>query len=173
MITGMELFSGYMILYTLSFGIAVFFLLLSITGIGGEHEVGHDISHDFDHDIDHDLDHDVDHGSSGESIFNSFLSLLGVKKCPFSIVMMMFFLFFTLFGFITVIILKPILITPYIFAPICYVTSLILSFILTGRLAGLIGKFMPSKETYVQRSTALIGKIGKAIYTFKNNKGYI
>jgi amino acid transporter len=152
------------------------------------HEVDHDISHDVqaeaDHDISHETDqvilHDAAHADGHEMIpaaqdglMQTVINVLGVGKTSFSIIIMTFFFLFTLVGLGTNIIIKSLAHSPYVFGLLSYLIALFGSFFLTGKLAKLIGKMMPTQETYILKESTLVGKIGKSVYEFTNNRGFI
>lgn len=187
-----ELFEWYNVGYFGAFSLAILFLILAIMGVG-EHdtdadvdhdlELDHDLDHDLElnHDVDHDIDHDVDHDAEHDmeshvestGIGNTILSLIGVGKCPLSIIIMSFLLLFTLIGIGSNMILKHILIEPVIYGSISYVLSAVAGFFLTGLLARGIGRLLPTKETYIQGKKGLVGKIGEAVYDFSKPEGFI
>lgn len=171
----------YNIGYAGTFILGLIFLVMAIFGSeagdgSAEHDIGHEIDHDVEHDIGHDADHDAEHDiSSGMklTIAHSFLSILGIGRCPFSIIMMSFFFLFTFIGLSANILLKSLLAAFPIYGVMSYIFSMILGFFLTGRLAGIIGKLMPTCETYVRQESSLVGKLGKSVYSFTDDRGYV
>lgn len=176
--------------YLGTFILGLMFLIMSLMGMG-EHEVGHDIEHDVDHDIDHDVGHETDHDATAKidyvhehgaeahsaaakgddmSAMHFVLNLLGVGRCPLSIIIMCWLFIFSVTGVISNIILKNILFTPYIYGPISYVGAFFISFTLTGFLARLVGKIMPTNETSVLASEDFVGSIGKVLYEFDSEQ---
>ena len=101
------------------------------------------------------------------------MTLLGIGRCPFSIIIMSFCFLFSVIGFSSNVVLKRVLPVPVVFGSISYGFSFVAGFLLTGSLARLIGRILPTKETYVHKSTELVGKTGKAVYDFKDGKGFI
>ncbi|MFH0779263.1 MAG: hypothetical protein V1928_00210 [Parcubacteria group bacterium] len=178
--------------YLGTFILGIMFLIMSMMGIGGDHDadvsadhdIGHDASHDADHNADHDAPHKIDyiaeHGAgahhtataneSGAGIIHFLLNLLGVGRCPLSIIMMTFLLLFALVGVCSNIILKNILVTPYIYGPISYVGAFFASFTLTGSLARLIGRWMPSSRTSILSTDDMLGSIATITYISKDGK---
>jgi ABC-type nickel/cobalt efflux system permease component RcnA len=153
-----------------------------------DHDVDQDVDHDVDQDADQDVDHDADHEVShdheaghnhdvshptGPGIFQSLLALLGIGRCPLSIIIMSFCFLFSLIGFGSNLVLKGLLRVPLVFGTVSYGVAFIVGLFLTGSLARLIGKILPTKETYVQKSTDLVGKTGTAVYDFQDGKGFI
>lgn len=173
--------------YLGTFILGLMFLFMSLMGMG-EHEIGHDIDHDVDHDVDHNTEHDsttkidyisehgagAHHGAAAEggnmSAMHFMLNLLGVGRCPLSIIMMCWLFIFSVTGVISNIILKNILFTPYIYGPISYVGAFFISFSLTGFLARLVGKIMPTNETSVLASEDFVGSVGKVLYEFDSEQ---
>ncbi|MBT5503403.1 DUF1449 family protein [Candidatus Falkowbacteria bacterium] len=170
--------------YLATFILGLMFLVLAVMGVG-EHDAAaeHDLDHDIDHDIDveHDVetDHDVGHESEHDheveqahGLMHSILNLLGIGRCPLSIIMMTFLFLFTGIGIGSLLILKPITFTSVIFGTVSYSVAFLGALFLTGSIARLIGRYLPTKETYVKGTASLHGKIGKANYDFSDNTGF-
>ncbi len=192
-----ELWKWYNVGYVGVFLLGLMFLVISLMGLEGgggdaDHDVDHDVDHDMDHDVDHDADvshdHDADAGHDHEqdhehehdaehemehSFFHNLMTLIGLGRCPLSIIIMSFCFLFSLIGFGSNLLLKPMVLTPVIYGSVSYVLAFIVGFFLTGALARLIGKVLPTKETFVHEHRELVGKTGKAVYDFQDGKGFI
>ena len=175
-IVGSEFFLWYGVGYFCTFILGVMFLVIALLGLG-EHEaaVDHDIDHDFDidHDIDHDFEHDHDVGHEMEHehhFFQSILSLLGIGRCPMSIVIMTFLFTFSVIGVIALIITKPILGVAAIYGLVSYGLAFFGAFFMTGSFARLIGRLLPSYESSIKSKRELAGKIGTVLYDFDTAK---
>ncbi|NJL59950.1 MAG: YqiJ family protein [Desulfobacteraceae bacterium] len=135
-------------------------------------DIEHDVEHDIEHDADHDAEHDISSGMK-LTIAHSFLSILGIGRCP-------------LLNHYDELLfpvhlhrserehpLKSSLAAFPIYGVMSYIFSMILGFFLTGRLAGIIGKLMPTCETYIRQESSLVGRLGKSVYNFTENRGYV
>lgn len=172
--TGMELLAAYNVAFVATFILGLMFMVLALMGLG-DHDADVDVSadHDFDHDIGHDVEHDHDHDADAEhnsNLWNAVLSLLGIGRCPLSIIIMSFLFLFSGLGMIMNILLKPILITPILFGSISHGGAFLGALFLTGSLARLIGKLMPTKETNVETKASFAGKLAKALFNIDCGK---
>ncbi len=154
--SGAELFSWYSIGFVAVFMVGLVLLLIGMLGLGGDHDA--DVSHDTEHD--------------GEA-HSVLLDFLGIGRCPLSIVLMVMSFLFSLFGMAAVILLRMVYTPGAIVGAVAYPAATVLSFMLTGVVARLIGRFMPTSETYVESESHHFGSIGKAVYTFTDGKGFV
>lgn len=188
-----QLFEWYNLIYTLPFGLATFYLLvtaaLGLTG-GGDHDIGHDhdmeVEHDVDVEADHDVevhaehdveaeaDHDVDHAahdSHGHGFAHDVLAFLGAGKVSFMLVLELFFLSWGVFGLIFNGVLQPLLKRPEVFiAPSLALTALT-SMLFTRLTAGLVGKIVPKEETSALSRQQLVGLTGQTIFSVDHDSG--
>ena len=170
-----EFLSWYGAGYLGAFILGLLFLVLALMGMG-EHEVNHDISHDVSHDthIGHDAHGHDGHGDTqGHHILTSILSVLGIGRCPLSIVLMTYLFLFSLIGVASLTFLKPITFTSVIFGTVSYAIAGVGAFFLTGIIARLISKIMPTGGTSIKKTAAIVGMLAKAKITFANGKGII
>lgn len=176
--TANDLLLWYNVGYIGTFILGLVFLITSIIGMdSGDISADQDIEHDVEHDTEHEAHDNFEQAKSAVDLHGSFLqpiwNTLGIGRCPLSIIIMSFLFLFTFFGLSINIVLKTSLVSYPILGLLTYSSSLIIGFFLTGRLAGIIGKIMPATETYVKKESSLVGKIGKSVYEFTNNKGYV
>lgn len=165
-------------------------VIAAAMGIGGETD--HDIDHDFDcdhdveldahadvdHDVDHDLDHDHDHDHdsgkhvhSGTNLMFKVFSLLGVGKVPLSIILMIVGLVFGGSGMVANQILAPILIAPAAYGWISVIVACTATVLITGPLAHLINRIMPSTESYNVTKEDLCGQTGTLTLPASSSSG--
>ncbi len=173
-----ELLLWYNLPFVLPFVAALGYILLLASGAvsaghGGEAEVdvGHDVDvgdadADMDHDLgvehDSDVGHDHDHDAGEQSSFGKVLGLLGVGKTPTSIVYISWCLIWGFVGYAANVLLAPVLRFPGVFFWGSVAAALFASIMLTGALARIIGRLMPSTETYVTQTQELVGCSGVA-----------
>ena len=167
--------------HNLIFYIPIVFGLLVVIGMAlgiagdSDHDVDHDVDHDLDldhdvdlahgvdhdfdhdHDLDHDADHDHGHAKEGPSVFVKALAFVGVGKVPLNVVMMMAGLLFGGLGIICNTILEPLLKSPGVFMWISLPVAFFGMTFLTGAASQLIGRLMPTSETYIVTKHSLAG----------------
>lgn len=163
-----------------------------------DHDLDHDIDHDadLDHDVDvegdHDLDadHDADaeseqHGvvaspadvSRGGEAASSLppylqaLVWLGLGRAPFSIVLMVLFLTWGMIGFIANFLLSPILPGGGIVLLASLPFAGLGSTLITRGVVALMGRWMPTSETYAEPMARLVGTSGEAVYNIDHAFG--
>jgi hypothetical protein len=159
-----------------------------------DHGVDADADHDLDHDVDAEADHDADaeggqtpqalvptgqhgavvphadfaRGSAAASLDLPFylqaLIWLGLGRAPFSIVLMVLFLTWGMIGFIVNHLISP-------FLPgggMVLLASLPLaglgSTLITRGVVALMGRWLPTSETYAEPMARLVGTSGEAVY---------
>ncbi|MFH1667473.1 MAG: hypothetical protein ABH884_00410 [Candidatus Komeilibacteria bacterium] len=164
------------LIFVLPFLGALFYLMLSATGLIAAEGV--DLDHDFDHDVDldHDFDHDVDHdhdiGIEHDPTFAlRVLSILGVGKVPLSLLIMTFCFIWGFVGIVCNNSFKNILIFPIAYTWISVIVTLIITITLTRLLASSIAKIMPSTESVSVKPKDYIGKGAKTRYTVTEKNG--
>jgi len=165
--------------YNLVYAIPVAFGILAIAGSAlgfGDHEGGHD--HDFGdgHDghleHDHDAGHEHDNGheqGSGTKI----LSAIGVGRVPLSILLAMITMIFGGTGLIVNIVLDSLGLSAGIMFIFTCPVALIISLVLSGLMARLVGRFMPTTETYVVKKKQLQGSVGTLITSVDSRFGLL
>jgi membrane protein implicated in regulation of membrane protease activity len=165
------------LVFVIPFGLGLIFLALQTLGLGADY--GHDMDHDFDHDMDHDADHDTDHDSGHdqdagqESAFWRIASVLGVGQVPVMVVLLTFCFIWGFCGYVLNRLLEPVLLTPFIFLPITLGVTLVVSVVLTGQIAKLVGKIFPKTTTYASKEEDLVGKEAETLYMVDQNGGTI
>lgn len=168
-----EFWAWYNLVFAMPIGFALVLLILMMKGLvptegGLDIEVDHDVS--FDHDIgadhelesevEHDLGHDTSHESS-QGFGKGALSVLGVGRCPLSVIFMSLSLTWGCIGLVSNMVLGKMLYLPtFIFPWISMGITFVLSIALTGAIARLIARIIPSMETYSQPLRQLVGKEG-------------
>jgi len=165
-------------------GSIFYILIISITGFGdGGHDIGgggHDISVEHDicdggHDIgtDHDMDHDsdMDHDAD-QSMFIKALSFVGIGRVPISIIILTFCILWFFFGFISNLWLNHLL-PPFLYFWVSLGIAFVGSILFTKMIASLLGKVMPSTETYDTTKSDLVGKTGMTNYKVTEESGFV
>lgn len=170
----------------LAFGLLM--IIGAAFGIGGDgdHDLDHDL--DLDHDVDldadgeldadHDLDGEVEHDHDagdgrhgGPNLLSPVLSVLGVGKVPLSIVLMIAGCVFGGTGIIMNTVLKPVLVHPAAYAWISALTAFVAMAVVTGRMAALINRFMPTTESYNITRASLCGRRGELVLAASEHGG--
>jgi len=148
-------------------------LLLAIGaafGLSGDSDVEADVDADVDADADHDVD--ANHGHGGSALETSaarlqstpfrIMRFLGIGRVPFTLLLTLGLFIFGISGVIANEILRKVL----FFAPIYVWGSLafagVCALVLTGRLAKLINRLMPSSVTFVIKKEDLVSCMGTA-----------
>ena len=136
--------------YNVIFYIPILVSMVLVFGAG--FGVG-DVEMDADADIDADAEVDVGH----ESAFLKALTIVGIGRCPLSIVILTALLIFGCSG----------IILNQFFAPLLAIVSVVGAFFsmlfFTRLIATLISKIMPGTETYVIHHDHLVGVAGKLV----------
>jgi hypothetical protein len=155
-----DLLNWWNLVFALPFVGALFYLLLMAMGVVVDHGVdlhmehdigiGHDMGVEHNAELGHDAGHDGGHDAGHDhspSLLNRFLSFFGVGKVPISVIIMSFCF---LWGFIGIVanLFYGTLMPPGVFFWASFFTALVLSVFLTRYLALLMGKIMPTTETY-------------------------
>ena len=176
------------LLYVVPFGVAVVYLFLyTLTGVTfGDVDMDADGDAHFDADAtaeahldadahvdadadghvdangDGDHDADQDHESAGGRGF-SVLALLGVGRVPLSLLLMIFLILWGIIGFG----LNMALLSFISAGPVVDLISLPATFLVaaggTGALARLMGRLLPSSETYSRSVESLVGRRAESI----------
>jgi hypothetical protein len=145
-----EIFAWYNILFELSILIGVVFILTSILGM------------DFSDDMDVDVDTDVDDGFVGKAI-----TLLGLGKCPLSIIL---FTASLLFGGVG-------LLLNFFFAPgaawISVLGAFVAMVVFTRFVANTVASVIPRTESYGIVPEHFIGMTGRVYLTVSEKFGQI
>jgi membrane protein implicated in regulation of membrane protease activity len=163
-------------LIPMAFGILLVFG--SLFGLG--HEADHDVEHDMDHDVGHhDHGHDHGHAKDGKTqnplaaaptgegnehpLYLQFFAMLGLGRVPLTVLLMILSLTFGCIGLVFNLVLGPMLKTPWLYGWISFGAAVVGSFFLSGKIARLVNRFMPSTETHVVSKHDLIGRTGTLV----------
>ncbi len=149
-----ELFAVYNLIFYLP--IATGLLMIAGMAMG---VVGHELELDHDVDAGQDGDHGVEHDHDS-SITHRLFAMLGIGRVPISVVFMLLCLLFGGIGVMSNLVLKPLLVTPWLYAWISLGVASIGSIVLTGRVAALVYRYMPSTETEIVTERQLVGRSG-------------
>jgi membrane protein implicated in regulation of membrane protease activity len=180
--SGADLVAWYGIGYLASLVLGLTFLVVGILGLGhGDAHApagdGHDAGHDADHGAGHDVAHGDAHAVAGDAdaaaAHHALLDFLGIGRCPLSLILMTLCFLFAFFGLASIIILKQLVRSGLLVGLVSYPAALVLAALVTGRIARLIGRFMPTAETYVAGESSLVGSVGKAVYAFSGERGFV
>lgn len=171
-----ELLQPHMLPFVLPFVAGMILVLLQASGSMGHDteiegaeahlEVGHDAG------AEHGIEHHVDTHHEPGAVAKAF-SFLGFGRVPFSIIMMSFCLIWGFLGWGTSMVLKNILITPWLYFWPSFATAAVGAVLFTRYIALGIAKVMPSTETYVSASEALVSKFGVVRYPVTENAGTV
>lgn len=177
--TGRELLEWQNLPFVLPFIAAIGYLLLFAMGAAPDHD--HDVDMDVDADADADVDHGIehaighDHGHEHEphstSLAAKFMGILGLGKVPLSLLMMSFCFIWGFSGWLSNMILSPILRFPVIYFWISGTVAVVSSVVLTGALARGLSKIMPSTETYGVKEADLVGRVAEVRYPVTSMSG--
>ena len=159
-----ELLRWHNLIFVLPFITALGYLLLqAVGGMDFHHDA--DVHAHFDHDVGvHGHGgHDHDTHVGGNSFLIQVLSVLGVGKIPLAAVFMSLCFLWGFLGWASNFILSSTL--PYpTFVPFSVGIALVGSVVMTRYLAIVMGKFMPSTESYGSNNYQLVGSIATARY---------
>jgi membrane protein implicated in regulation of membrane protease activity len=168
------LFAWWNLIFVVPFGVALLYLGLYVfTGLTfGDADLDHDLSvdhevdvaHDFDadHDVDADHDHDVSIDDGGMS-FLSLLALIGVGRVPLSLVLMILLILWGSIGFALNQLLAQWIGATAMVGVISMPATMAVSLVLTGLIARVVAKVLPTNETYARKRSDLVGTSGEAI----------
>lgn len=191
----MNLLTWWNLIFVLPFSAALIYILFqAFTGLGMEHggDIDHDIGVDVDHDVDLDMDHDTDLGvdhdvehhfgvehstefghADDTSAIVKALSFLGIGRVPISIVFMTFCFIWGFTGWMSNMVLAPILRYPVIFIWPSIGIALFSTLLFTRWTVKGLSKIMPSTETYGTSNAQLAGRRGKAFYEITETSGCV
>lgn len=170
--TAIQLLEWQNLPFVLPFVAAVIYLLLLAFGMAPDHDHDVDVDADFDADADTDFDHGVEHaiGHDGHGhehephsagLAAKFMSVLGLGKVPLSFLVMSFCFIWGFSGWLSNMILDPILRFPVIYFWVSVAAAAVSSVTFTGQLARVLGKIMPSTETYGVKEVDFVGRVAE------------
>lgn len=170
-----SLLAWYNLIFYIALTVGILFALGSALGMGGDdHDADHDGGADGGPDGGADAGHDAgghahEHGHASPHELGGqvswFSDLLGVGRVPFTIVLMLLFMLFGGVGVMGNVVLSRLLGSPYLFFPISALIALVAAVFLTGRMARLINRVMPTSESYNVTKNDLVAKVGKVVAT--------
>jgi membrane protein implicated in regulation of membrane protease activity len=163
-------------------------ILGSALGVLGHGDVGHDLGHDLGHDVEHDVGHDTEHDSENEARsghagaldlnadtlhgLSWALSFLGVGRVPFTVLLMVCALLFGGAGMCMNYLIAPALSTVPAMALISIGVAFAAMIFLTGAIARIVSRLMPSTETYIASPKDLLGTTGTIIVETSTQSGF-
>ncbi len=162
-------------------------------------ELDHDVDGGLEHDVDADADADVDHdvetttesgdaehevASSSEtavaapatsahevSIYAGLLAWIGLGRAPLSILLMVLLISWGVIGFVTNVLLAPVMPWPWMAVFGSLPTAAAGSLLITRSTVRLVAKWLPTMETYARPTGALVGSSGEALYNISERFG--
>jgi hypothetical protein len=180
-----NIFDWYNIIFLIPLTIGLLMIIGSALGVLGHGEVGHDIGHDMEHDVGHDTGHDNDHSAksghagaldlnadTAHGFFSWTLSFLGIGRVPFSVLLMVCSILFGGIGMSVNYMIMPLLKAASIIALFSIGASCVVTFFLTGAIARLVNRLMPSTESYNVTKRGLIGATGKIVIAANPDNGF-
>lgn len=149
-------------------------LLLILGAAFGVHDHdaghGHDAGHAGGHDAHgHGGNHDHDHG---HSVFERALAVLGVGRVPFTVVLMITSLCFGGLGIILNTLLSSAGLAPSFYGPISVAGAFGGMVALSGAMARLIHRYLPSSESYPISRHDFAGCTGSLLLPADSSSGY-
>lgn len=158
------------VVFLVPLALAVLLALATAIGVGenhGENEGGHD--HDLDGHADHDgTGHDGSHETESETQAPvSPLSLIGVGQAPLSVILICLLVYWAVIGSLGNLTLGV--------RSIGFSIGLALvgSLLATSGTARLVGRFLPTSESFSVKRHELIGREGTAIFPITENSGTV
>jgi hypothetical protein len=150
-----------------------------------------DVDHDFDDGADHDLNGEADHDLNGETDADAHLeapggggaavhdvpfhltamSWLGLGRVPLSILLMVLLITWGVIGFIMNVVLAPLMPWPSMTVLGSLPAAALGSLFITRGVVRLVGRWMPTMETYARRTGELVGTSGEATYNIDQEFG--
>jgi membrane protein implicated in regulation of membrane protease activity len=165
-----SLLAWYNLIFYIALTVGILFALGSALGMGGDdHDADHDGVPDGGHADGHTDGNADGHGHASPQELGGqaswFSDMLGVGRVPFTIVLMLLFMLFGGVGVMSNVVLSKPLGSPYLFFPISAAVALAAAVFLTGRVARLINRVMPTSESYNVTKNDLVGKVGNVVAT--------
>jgi hypothetical protein len=143
-------------------------------GFDGDHDVGHDAGHG--HDADGARDggggSDIVRDHDGDGLVAKALAVLGVGRVPLTVVMMIVSLYFGGIGLMANTVLSRLGLPPLIYGPISIAIALVGTIMLAGSTARLLGRLLPTTETYLVSRHGFAGCTGKLLLPADTTSGY-
>ncbi len=173
------LLASHNIPFLLALGLSLLFALLQVFGGDSDSDADADVDADIDADVDADIDADVDAdidadvdadtdaaaaaAGGGAGFLGSMLVLLGVGKVPLMLILMSFMFALGSAGLITNALLADVLggYPEFAVLPVL-LGSLVLAFLFTNRVSGLLARLAPRHSAAVGPEH-LVGRIGTVV----------
>ena len=155
-----------------------------------------DLDHDLDGDVDHDLEAGAEHELNGEAhagvetngeaetggahmvgggrelpFHLGVMSWLGLGRVPLSILLMVLLITWGVIGFIANVILSPLMPWPWLAVLGSLPAAGLGSAFITRGVVRVVGRFLPTMETYARRTGELVGTAGEATYDIDHQFG--
>jgi len=143
-------------------------------------EMDHDVDADADADVDADAQMEGDAHSGGDghdsqvapgSVLANAMSLLGVGKVPLSILLTILLLTWGMIGMFANLVLREKISDETTLAAISIPLAFVGSLFCNRLLAGAMGRWFPTYESYSQRRHELLGAVGEAILPIDQHFG--
>jgi membrane protein implicated in regulation of membrane protease activity len=165
----------YYIIFWIPLAFGLVLIGATALGLGADSDLDADVDMDVDADFDMDVDAaDID----GDGDFDletqwwaHALSFLGVGKVPIIMLLMIMTMLFGGLGMALSLALQDVLgeLLPLITVP----TTMVITILLSGTIARIFHRYMPSTETYVTTKRDLIQKVGKLVIKASGNSGIV
>ncbi|HEV2293476.1 MAG TPA: hypothetical protein VGR35_06440 [Tepidisphaeraceae bacterium] len=200
--TAAWLLSWWNLIFIVPFGLAMVYLgLYTMTGLGGDNDadadadadaeahgdLGHDTDADGDHGVHsaemhhghaaaHGHEHEQGHASAAQrepSMHETLLNLVGVGRAPLGIVLMILLMSWGFIGFSINQIVRPIVPADWMVALASLPLAAFGSVAVTGGIARLVARLLPTTTTTAHRRRELCGCVGEAMYEITSNFGMV
>lgn len=170
----MDFLAWYNLIFLIPLVAGVLLIFGSMAGFGSDADT--DADTDADHDVQsdgigHEAGHDHDHDDESR-LFLSALSALGVGKVPLSIVLMILFLLFGGIGMMCNFLIAGAISMFEPFAFVSVAAGFFGAISLSGSLARLLNRYMPSTETYADSKAQMVGKTGTLELAANEERGW-
>jgi hypothetical protein len=166
------------LIFIVPFGLALLYLgVYAMSGITfGDTDLDFGVDADVDADADVTPDaHDAEvegHGSH-VSLHVAFLTWVGIGRVPLSLVLMVLFMTWGFFGFMTSYYLEETSNDRRFVPAISVAVALVGSLITTALLSRAIAHWLPASATYALRRHDLLGAVGEAVYQIDQQTGVV
>ncbi|MBA3272861.1 MAG: DUF1449 family protein [Chthoniobacterales bacterium] len=110
---------------------------------------------------------------SSTPLFMSMLTLIGVGRAPLGLVLMILLMTWGFIGFATNNAVRPVMPRDWMVALASLPIAAIGSMALTGGMARMVARFMPTSETSARKRSELCGNVGEALYEISDTFGMV
>jgi hypothetical protein len=168
-VTGMNaLLSWQSVIFYIPLAVGILLVVGWAMGALHHHDIGG--GPDGDHDVGHGAGHDAEHDHDG--FMERALSLLGVGRVPLTVLVMIASLYFGGIGLICNMLLAGLGLPGWLFGTISVGVALVGTITLAGATARLLGRVLPTTETYLITRQAFAGCTGKLLLPADASSGY-